>query len=147
MSPLTEAVRLSAVFMLHSARIHPCPAHTSPPSNTHLSVLVGAMSHTHTSLTYPTLALAFFFLTVVSAEIRTIDDTYGDSVTGVLPAYSDTNCWNPNPCSICTLQPNASRTYNGTWHDTTRSLSGEFSVAKSIEISFIGESFAHCTMN
>ncbi|KAH9842375.1 uncharacterized protein C8Q71DRAFT_698456 [Rhodofomes roseus] len=57
---------------------------------------------------------------VVSAGTtnRTIDDTHGDSVTGVLPTYS--NNWNYGPnCSFCAIRPDANETFDGTWHDTT----------------------------
>ncbi|KAH9930961.1 uncharacterized protein B0H18DRAFT_872467 [Fomitopsis serialis] len=50
--------------------------------------------------------------------MRTIDDTYGDSVTGVLPTYGAN--WNAGQtCSGCAVQPSPSGTYRGTWHDTT----------------------------
>ncbi|KAH9928346.1 uncharacterized protein B0H18DRAFT_255259 [Fomitopsis serialis] len=49
---------------------------------------------------------------------RTIDDFYGDFVTGVQVAY--TGAWNTGQnCSSCALRPNANDTYAGTWHDTT----------------------------
>ena len=51
---------------------------------------------------------------------RTIDDQWGDSVTGVLPAYS-TN-WNFGPdCNNCAVAPSVSKAFGGTWHDTTSS--------------------------
>ncbi|KAH9930965.1 uncharacterized protein B0H18DRAFT_120163 [Fomitopsis serialis] len=56
---------------------------------------------------------------VVLGELRTIDDTYGDSVTGATPTYLDTNCWNQGPnCSVCVSQPDPLQAHNGTWHDT-----------------------------
>ena len=58
-------------------------------------------------------------------ETRYIDDTYGDLVTGALPSYSSdgVDCWNKGPgCAACTLQPQASQAYNGTWHDTTSNV-------------------------
>jgi len=55
-------------------------------------------------------------------ENRTIDDTYGDSVTGVIPIYDNgngsANVWNAQPgCPGCTLQPDASLAFKNTWHD------------------------------
>lgn len=48
----------------------------------------------------------------------TIDDTFGDSATGLSPTYS-TN-WNVGQtCSGCAVVPDASKTFMGTWHDTT----------------------------
>ncbi|KAI0756231.1 hypothetical protein C8Q80DRAFT_1115816 [Daedaleopsis nitida] len=48
---------------------------------------------------------------------RTIDDQFGDSVTGVLPQYL--GAWNRVPCSVCRAKPDPSKVYRGTWHDTT----------------------------
>ncbi|KAF8140813.1 hypothetical protein K438DRAFT_1636833 [Mycena galopus ATCC 62051] len=51
---------------------------------------------------------------------RTIDDFYGDEVTGVRPVYDPLDAWNVNSnCTGCFVQPDASQTVDGTWHDTT----------------------------
>lgn len=48
---------------------------------------------------------------------RTIDDTYGDSITGLQVVYSG---WNTGQlCPGCAVQPDASATFEGSWHDTT----------------------------
>lgn len=50
----------------------------------------------------------------------TIDDTYGDPVTGAQFSYSPANQWSAQPgCSDCEAQPNANDAYNHTWHDTS----------------------------
>ncbi|KAH9829632.1 uncharacterized protein C8Q71DRAFT_717841 [Rhodofomes roseus] len=51
---------------------------------------------------------------------RTIDDYYGDSVTGQKPVYSEG--WNYGPtCSDCLVRPYAAYTFEGSWHDVTAS--------------------------
>ncbi|KAH9930963.1 uncharacterized protein B0H18DRAFT_952965 [Fomitopsis serialis] len=70
----------------------------------------------------PALLVVLQCIVVVLGELRTIDDTYGDSVTGATPTYLDTNCWNKGPgCSVCVAQPDPSQAHNGTWHDTQSS--------------------------
>ncbi|TFY62419.1 hypothetical protein EVJ58_g3877 [Rhodofomes roseus] len=67
--------------------------------------------------------IALQYVAVVSGEIRTIDDTDGDSVTGATPTYSNEDCWNKGPdCSACTFQPDPSQAHYGTWHDTTSNV-------------------------
>lgn len=72
----------------------------------------------------PYRVIFFYYLLVPSLSIsagltnRTIDDTYGDLVTNVLVEY--THNWNSQPgCAGCKVQPDSSRAYSGTWHDTT----------------------------
>lgn len=49
----------------------------------------------------------------------TIDDTYGDPVTGTKFTYSDVE-WKPGQnCSGCLAQPDPKQARNGTWHDAT----------------------------
>ena len=51
---------------------------------------------------------------------RTIDDYWGDSVTGVLPVYSVN--WHYGPtCTVCGVRPIFSEAFHNTWHDTTSS--------------------------
>ncbi|KAH9842356.1 uncharacterized protein C8Q71DRAFT_699030 [Rhodofomes roseus] len=65
------------------------------------------------------LLIGFECVAVALGGIRTIDDTYGDSVTGATPTYSNAACWNEGPsCSICVSQPDPAQAHNGTWHDT-----------------------------
>ena len=91
-----------------------------------------------------TLFLLLFISCYVHGEIRTIDDTYGDSVTGALPTYSDTDCWHQNPCANCSLKPDASQAHNGTWHDTSSNACIGMNTASamqadhSVSFSFVG---------
>ncbi|KAH9926222.1 uncharacterized protein B0H18DRAFT_876542 [Fomitopsis serialis] len=67
---------------------------------------------------------------------RTIDDYYGDSVTGLLPVYSDN--WNYGPtCSVCEAQPAANLTFDASWHDAN-SNSPSNSTVHTITLSFTG---------
>ncbi|KAH9930986.1 uncharacterized protein B0H18DRAFT_120691 [Fomitopsis serialis] len=76
----------------------------------------------------------------VCGEIRTIDDTYGDSVTGATPVYPNEDCWNEGPgCSACVLQPDPSEAHNGTWHDTTSNIcTTQYPPTHSVTFSFNG---------
>ena len=70
---------------------------------------------------------ALYTSTFARTELRTIDDTYGDSLTGAKPDYSSggNDCWFQGPgCTECVLQPDPSKAYNGTWHDTTSTRCG-----------------------
>ncbi|KAH9930967.1 uncharacterized protein B0H18DRAFT_872741 [Fomitopsis serialis] len=88
----------------------------------------------------------------VCGGIRTIDDTYGDSVTGATPVYSNEDCWNEGPgCSACTFQPNTSEAHNGTWHDTTSNVCNNQDVSSpsthSVNFSFTGTALTvYCIM-
>lgn len=70
-----------------------------------------------------------------TATNRIIDDYYGDSVTGRLPAYSGS--WNYGPtCSGCSAHPNANSTFNASWHDATSNLT----IPNTITLTFNGAS-------
>ena len=60
-----------------------------------------------------------FSLVLATVQInRTIDDTYGDSATGLQVVYSE--FWNKGQvCSGCAVQPDPSKAFEGSWHDTT----------------------------
>lgn len=98
------------------------------------------MSSIKTAVSRLSLLSPFFGALLVFGGTRIIDDTYGDLVTGALPTYSDTDCWNASPCSDCSLQPNASQAYNGTWHDTSsntcRSMDTASAMAADHSVSF-----------
>ena len=65
---------------------------------------------------------------------RTIDDTYGDPVTGHLPHYSGK--WDiGQACSGCSLQPDPSETFEGTWHDSTSNTTD----VRKVTLTFQGE--------
>ncbi|KAJ6546794.1 hypothetical protein B0H19DRAFT_242101 [Mycena capillaripes] len=52
---------------------------------------------------------------------RTIDDQFGDSVTGALPSYSPLSTWNQGAnCGGCTLHPDPAPAFNHTWHDNSQ---------------------------
>ena len=57
-----------------------------------------------------------------AATNRTIDDEFGDAVTGALPVYGSNldSQWNFGPaCSACALKPAADKLFMRTWHDNT----------------------------
>ncbi|KAJ7245452.1 hypothetical protein C8J57DRAFT_1082236 [Mycena rebaudengoi] len=52
---------------------------------------------------------------------RTIDDFYGDPITGFIPLYEPHKAWNANGnCSICFVHVDPTQTSNDTWHDSTQ---------------------------
>lgn len=56
----------------------------------------------------------------------TIDDEYGDPLTGQQISYSPADAWQQgNDCTACTAKPTpASDAWNGTWHDASFNPSG-----------------------
>ena len=50
---------------------------------------------------------------------KTIDDTYGDPITGRAPVYLPNGCWNSQNCFGCVINPNASLPFDGTWSAAT----------------------------
>jgi len=70
------------------------------------------------------------------ASNRTIDDTLGDSATGVLPIYSR-NWSKGQNCPSCLARPDQSATFDHSWHDTT-SDSPPGNPAHNVSISFQG---------
>ncbi|KAI0796187.1 hypothetical protein C8Q75DRAFT_803223 [Abortiporus biennis] len=69
--------------------------------------------------------LVFLILSVqqVSSEWvnRTIDDQEGDQLTGRQVSYSPTELWTQGAtCGNCAFHPSTSMTYDGTWHDGSR---------------------------
>lgn len=67
---------------------------------------------------WSSLILILLSRSSATATNRTIDDYYGDSVTGYPPVYSGS--WNYGPtCSGCSAHPNATSTFNASWHDAT----------------------------
>jgi len=64
---------------------------------------------------------------------RTIDDQFGDSVSGVLPSYSPIRFWEAGAsCSNCSVHPDPAFAFNHTWHDSSQ-FPGEQSVSVSLE--------------
>ncbi|KAJ7210424.1 hypothetical protein GGX14DRAFT_363358 [Mycena pura] len=67
---------------------------------------------------------------------RTIDDTFGDSVSGALPSYAPADNFSPNSdCSNCEFHPDPESAFKGTWHDSTQLPGGP---AVSVTVSFTG---------
>ncbi|KZT68205.1 hypothetical protein DAEQUDRAFT_712398 [Daedalea quercina L-15889] len=63
-------------------------------------------------------------LTLAAVTNRTIDDEYGDSVTGRRPIYDGP--WNYGPaCPGCFVQPSPKDVFMSSWHDTTTSLQND----------------------
>ncbi|KAE9385624.1 hypothetical protein BT96DRAFT_928707 [Gymnopus androsaceus JB14] len=60
---------------------------------------------------------------IANIKTRYIDDQYGDSVTGVQPLYyaaSESSAWHQGAiCSACKFRPDASKTFNNSWHDSS----------------------------
>ncbi|KAF8875770.1 hypothetical protein BD779DRAFT_1449859 [Infundibulicybe gibba] len=50
---------------------------------------------------------------------RTIDDTNGDSVTGVRPVYLPAGPWGDASCGGCAIQPDPNRAFQRTWTAAT----------------------------
>ena len=79
----------------------------------------------HSWLSMPSTLLQVFtyilirsLLAVARSTNRTIDDTFGDSVTQLQVTY--TSNWHVGQtCSVCAVSPNRAQAYGGTWHDTT----------------------------
>ncbi|EIW63923.1 uncharacterized protein TRAVEDRAFT_41348 [Trametes versicolor FP-101664 SS1] len=80
---------------------------------------------------------------------RTIDDKYGDSVTGVVPTYAPDSYWTDGSlCYTCNVYPSGgpkngggaqadvSQMFNGTWHDSTYHAVGPI---QTITMSFVGQ--------
>ncbi|KAJ6558046.1 hypothetical protein B0H19DRAFT_126793 [Mycena capillaripes] len=73
---------------------------------------------------------------IAALSNRTIDDTKGDSVTGLLPVYAPANQWNVGTnCSGCLVQPEIGQLFDYTWHDTTQ---GDGGVSSSVTLNFTG---------
>ena len=64
--------------------------------------------------------MAFAALRIIN---RTIDDTYGDEITGIVPSYSNGSVWNQgNTCMGCHVNRtivDVEEAYDQTWKDST----------------------------
>lgn len=68
----------------------------------------------------------------------TVDDQSGDSLSGTIPTYTPASKWAAGPqCNACSAQPDPSRAFNGTWHDSTNQVGDRSSV---ITYNFTGKS-------
>lgn len=81
---------------------------------------------------FPLLAVQYV---VPAATNRTIDDTLGDSVSGVRPNYfPSAGVWEDATCKGCAIQPDPSLAFDGTWTAATYNPT----INTSIELSFKG---------
>lgn len=67
---------------------------------------------------------------------RTIDDTFGDSVTGQRPVYLPTSPWAGSNCTTCAIVPNKALAFDGTW--TAATYNPNFFNNMNITFSFTG---------
>ncbi|KAJ6592291.1 hypothetical protein DFH09DRAFT_1306165 [Mycena vulgaris] len=74
--------------------------------------------------------------TAATLSNRTIDDTKGDIVSGLLPVYSPAASFSLNSnCSKCSVKLDPSQVFDGTWHDSSQLPGGK---PVSITLSFHG---------
>lgn len=86
-------------------------------------------------------AAILLFPRVVLADTNcTIDDTKGDSVTGITPVYKPQSAWEDATCSGCFVKPNVQQAFDGTWTAATYSPD---KTETSIEFSFKGTQRPH----
>jgi len=78
--------------------------------------------------------------TATAAEVnRTIDDTYGDSVTGAKPNYlpSTNGVWADATCKGCRVQPDPNQAFKKSW--TAATFIPERMEEAAIEVNFTGK--------
>ncbi|KZT24560.1 hypothetical protein NEOLEDRAFT_1094376 [Neolentinus lepideus HHB14362 ss-1] len=77
---------------------------------------------------------------------RTIDDQYGDEVSGLVPGYSPAASWaQGSTCTGCFIHADPSQAYRGTWHDSTHTPGD--AEPRVIYISFNGTAiYAYCIL-
>jgi len=127
----------------HAYRAYRAPSFPSLPLSPHLHPLVPLQP-----ALMPSFFVAFILQVISSIFVWdlafvcarsvniTIDDTYGDPVTGAQFTYA--GGWNVGPtCTSCTARPDPSQVYNGTWHDGTFFPSEE-NAPLSATVSFTG---------
>jgi len=82
-----------------------------------------------------TVLLLFSHHSLAASTNRTIDDYYGDSVTGNKPIY--TEGWKYGPtCSTCTITPSVDSLFDRSWHEVTAFGNDPF--PENVTISFNG---------
>jgi hypothetical protein len=84
------------------------------------------------------LLTAFFEIATATRVNRTIDDTFGDSLTGDKPTYLPSAVWNDlnATCDTCVTQLDPNQAFNGTW---TAAMYSPQLGSVSIELSFTGQ--------
>lgn len=103
----------------------------------------GLSPHTHLSVKLNLHIVMRLLALVIAASVScvhsipqnvTVDDFYGDPVTGM--QFNYVGPWNVGQtCSGCGVQPDRSQMYNGTWHDSTTDPGGPAIYAASITFS------------
>ena len=82
------------------------------------------------------ISLCFLIPVLAEPVNRTIDDYFGDSVTGRQVEYS--GYWNVGQtCVVCAIHPDANEAYAGTWHDVTSNYPNT-SIADYMTVQFNG---------
>ncbi|KAJ7491078.1 hypothetical protein FB451DRAFT_630759 [Mycena latifolia] len=76
---------------------------------------------------------------------RTIDDEFGDSVSGVQPTYRPASFWSlDSSCDGCVLHADPKLAFNHTWHDSSQ-LPGTAPV--SLTLDFVGTAvYVYCIL-
>lgn len=96
------------------------------------------------------LLCLFLFYQSLSASAtltnRTIDDEYGDEVTGLVPGYSPAAAWKQgSTCTSCYIHADTNQAYRGTWHDSTHTPGD--AEPRIISLSFNGTAiYAYCIL-
>lgn len=92
------------------------------------------------------LYILLFFIYSYSYKARaalinvTIDDQYGDEMTGVVPWYLPLSNWTQGAtCVGCFAKPDPNLALSGTWHDTTWHPNVDQGAPFSINIIFNGK--------
>ena len=66
----------------------------------------------------------------------TVDDQYGDPLTGQTPSYEPGGVWRQgSSCTGCSIKLDPNQTCDGTWHDVTWTVGNQ---PFTIEIEFTG---------
>ncbi|KAI0774516.1 hypothetical protein C8Q74DRAFT_841071 [Fomes fomentarius] len=83
-------------------------------------------------------------LVAATTKTVTIDDTYGDEVTGVRPVYSPSASWSQGRRCVhdeeCLVNPDPNEVGRGTWHDAVGM--SEDAPSRTIALSFEGNSIS-----
>ncbi|KAJ7191770.1 hypothetical protein GGX14DRAFT_528638 [Mycena pura] len=83
----------------------------------------------------PAYFLTHFSRCFAAISNRTIDDTYGDAITGFIPIYTSAN-WNVGQnCSRCFVRPDPHQAFDSSWHDITYYVGDE---PPSVTLEFTG---------
>ncbi|KAI0717143.1 hypothetical protein C8Q76DRAFT_616887, partial [Earliella scabrosa] len=70
---------------------------------------------------------------------RTIDDQWGDSLSGALPQYDPPDRWQQGlHCRTCAISFDTSLVYRGTWHDSTAYDPDDDPIPHTLTVEFVG---------